>query len=301
MRRKPSVLDASTFAYDSNAPIEFAMLSERARDGVRIQDVSFKSPLSGHVSAYFIVPSDAQPQAGLIFGHWGQGNREEFVDEAVVLARLGVVSLCLDAPFRRSDAYEPEDEPALADRQWIVDVRRAVDLIQAHFPLASERIGYVGHSFGASFGGVIAGVEHRIAAYVLMAGTPSATENLRTSNHPLIVSARENTPPATWEAMLAAEVPYDACHYIGQAAPSSLFFQFARHDDFVSPREAERYFALASEPKRLAWYDHCNHELSAEARNDRAVFLCEQLSLPCPSQYALDLLGHLPSPAPIDS
>jgi hypothetical protein len=37
------------------------------------------------------------------------------VDEAVILARLGFVSLCLDASFRRPVKYEPTEEPAQMD------------------------------------------------------------------------------------------------------------------------------------------------------------------------------------------
>jgi cephalosporin-C deacetylase-like acetyl esterase len=295
------MLDLSTFAYNSEAPIELTVLSERVKDGERIQDISFKIPLSGRVSAYLIVPPESQTRAGLIFGHWGEGDRGEFVDEAVVFAHLGFVSLCLDASFRRPVEYEPEEELPQADLQWIVDVRRGVDILQHRFELISEHIGYVGHSFGASLGGVVAGVEHRIKAYVFMTGAARATEIMRTSNHPLIVRARENTPPESWEAMLVAEAPYDACHYIGQAAPSSLFFQFARHDDFVSVQDAEHYFSLASEPKQIGWYENCNHELSAKARLDRAIFLCEQLGLRCPSQHMLDLLKWVSPPVPIGS
>jgi dienelactone hydrolase len=290
----------STFAYNAEAPVEFAVLSERVKDGVLIQDVSFKSPLRGRVSAYLIGPPEPRSRAGLIFGHWGEGDRGEFVDEAVVLARLGFVSLCLDASFRRPVEYEPEEEFPQADLQWIVDVRRAVDLLQDRFGLIPEHLGYVGHSFGASFGGVIAGVEHRIKAFVLMAGAARASAIMRTSNHPLIVRARESTPPEVWEAMLLAEAPYDACHYIGQAAPSSLFFQFARHDDFVPVQEAEYYFELARAPKQIAWYENCKHELSAQARLDRAIFLCEQLGLPYPSQHIFDLLEQVPPPVPIE-
>ena len=293
------MLDASTFTYNAEAPIALTVLGERVQDGARIHDVAYKSPLRGNVSAYLIMPPAPRARAGLIFGHWGEGDRGEFVDEAVVLASLGVVSLCLDAAFRRPVAYEPEVDLPQADRQWIVDVRRAVDILQHRFQLAPAQIGYVGHSFGASFGGVIAGVEQRIHAYVLMAGTASATAILRTSTHPLIVQAREATPAAAWEAMLVAEEPYDACHYIGQAAPAVLLFQFARHDDFVSVQDGERYFALASEPKQIAWYEHCNHELSGQARVDRAIFLCAQLGLPRPAQGMLDRLERIPPPVPI--
>src|SRR6266567_4763409 len=102
------MLDLSTFAYNSEALFELTILVEQGQDGERIQDVSFKSPLSGKISAYLIIPHEPQPRAGLIFGHWGEGDRGEFVDEAVVLARLGCVSFCLDASFRRPAEYEPE-------------------------------------------------------------------------------------------------------------------------------------------------------------------------------------------------
>src|SRR2546429_7602185 len=73
-RRERIMLDVSTFAYNSEAPFELTVLSERVKDGERIQDVSFKSPLSGKVSAYLVIPSEPQPRAGLIFGHWGEGD-----------------------------------------------------------------------------------------------------------------------------------------------------------------------------------------------------------------------------------
>jgi hypothetical protein len=65
------------------------------------------------------------------------------------------------------------------------------------------------------------------------------------------------------------------------------------------PLGREHYFELASEPKQIAWYDNCNHELGAQARIDRALWLCEQLGLPCPSHHILDLLERVPPPVPI--
>ena len=82
----------------------------------------------------------------------------------------------------------------------------------------------------------------------------------------LLVEERKHTPPEEYRAYLAALAPLDACHYIGHAAPSRLFFQFARDDEFVSVKDGERYFELASEPKQIAWYDHCNHAFNAQAR-----------------------------------
>jgi len=294
------MLDASAFRYDQQVSLELTVLSERDQDGATVQDVTYASPRGGEVSAYLIYSSQQPPRAGLIFGHWGEGNREEFVDEALILARLGLVSLCLDAPFRRSTAYEPPlIEIPQDDLQGIVDVRRGVDLLISRFPLTSERLGYVGHSYGANLGGVLAGIEHRIKAFILMAGTYALSEYLQTTTHPLLVEERKKTPLEEYQAYLAALAPLDACHYLGQAAPSRLFFQFARNDEFVPVQDAERSFGLGSHPKQIAWYD-CKHAFNAQARLDRAFFLCEQLGLARPSQEILDSLERAPSPIPIE-
>ncbi len=295
------MLDQSYFAYNSKEPIAYTTLSERKTDGVAIQDISYASPHGGKVSAYLIFPLQQAPKAGLIFGHWGEGNRDEFVDEAIILAHLGFVSLCLDAPYRRPAEYEPKlEEPPQAELQWIVDVRRGVDLLQEQFSLPSEKLGYVGHSYSATFGGPIAAVEHRIKAYVLMAGWYALSELMRTSTNPAIVQERDTAPKEEFDAYLAAMAPLDALHYIGHAAPSHLFFQFAQDDSFVSVEEGQRYFDVASEPKQISWYDNCDHELSTQARLDRAMWLCKTLQLTQPSQEILDMLSKVSAPVALE-
>ncbi len=74
---------------------------------------------------------------------------------------------------------------------------------------------------------------------------------------------------------------------------------FFKAQSFVSVQDAEHYFELASEPKQIVWHEHCKHELSAQARLDRATFLWEQLGLPRPSQHILDLLEQVPPPVPM--
>jgi hypothetical protein len=292
--------DVSLFQYDATAPLEFVVLAERAAGSAVIRDITYASPRGRKVSAYLITPSQSAPQAGLIFGHWGEGNREEFVDEAVILTAVGFASLCLDAPFLRPQERELAlvEVPQL-DAQWVVDVRRGVDLLLAEFPQLGRRLGYVGHSYAATFGGAVAGVERRIVAYLLMAGEPALSEWMRDATHPALVRERETTPQEEYQAYLAALEPLDARHYIGQAAPSSLLLQFARNDEFVSAESGERYFALASEPKRIAWYE-CGHALNGQARRDRATFLCEKLGMSPPSTDILNLLEQAPTPTPLE-
>lgn len=292
--------DPSAFQYDRDASLEVVVLSERTQNGVAIQDIRYASPRGGEVPAYLVVSTTQAPQAGVIFGHWGEGDRSEFVEEAVLLAQLGFVSLCPDAPFRRPDQHEvPLVEIPQGDAQWVVDVWRGVDLLMDRFSLPVGRLGYVGHSYSATLGGVVAGIEHRITAHVLMAGEPALSEWMRTASLPALVRERETTPPDVYRAYLAALAPLDARHYIGNAAPSQLFFQFARQDEYLAPDRGALYFALASDPKRIAWYD-CKHAFNGLACRDRALFLCEQLRVAQPSQDLLGLLEELAAPLPID-
>lgn len=75
---------------------------------------------------------------------------------------------------------------------------------------------------------------------------------------------------------------------------------FFAHNEFVTREDGERYFQLAHEPKQIAWYDNCGHELSAQARLDRATWLCSTLGLALPSQEILNLLAQVPAPRPLE-
>jgi hypothetical protein len=235
------MLDQSHFAYGQDAPLALTILAERTQNSATIQDIAYASPKGGKVSGYLIFASKQPPVAGLIFGHWGQGNRDEFVDEALLLAHLGFVSLCLDAPFRRPVAYEPQQEDPQAELQWIVDVRRGVDLLQEQFSPASGQFGYIGHSYSATFAAPIVRFEQHIKAHILMAGFYAISEVMRTSTKPAIADERNATPPEEYNAYPEAIAPLDASHYIGHAAPSSLFFQFAHVDDFVAEEDGRLY------------------------------------------------------------
>ena len=65
-------------------------------------DLTYASPKGGRVTAYLVAPAGKGPFAGLVFGHWGPGNRTEFLPEATLYARAGAASLLVDYPWVRS-------------------------------------------------------------------------------------------------------------------------------------------------------------------------------------------------------
>ena len=76
------------------------------------------------VPAYLVVPAGRGPFAAILFGHWMMKgspfcNRREFLDEAVVLAHSGAISLLIDAPLVRPGYVEEKDE-LREEAGWLV-------------------------------------------------------------------------------------------------------------------------------------------------------------------------------------
>jgi dienelactone hydrolase len=271
------------FDYDATASLRVQEAGSFRHDGVVVHDISYASPKGGRVPAYLVVPGGNGPFAAIVFVHWGQGNRSEFLAEAMTLARSGAVSLLIDAPFNRLDkdrrignAEDPE-----YDRddyvQLVVDIRRGVDLLTLRPDVDSKRIAYVGHSLGATWGGAVAGVESRIRTYVLMGGLPTLTDH--DWPDPLLRERFQKLPKdrvAKTDALLA---PINPIQFVGTSKNASKLFQFARVDRFISADAAEKYYGAASEPKTIKWYDGSHEFNDPDALRDRLAFLRQQLQL----------------------
>jgi len=276
-----------TFDYARSLPLGLKEIGVENRNGVRIHDISYQSPKGGRVTAYLLVPSSQRRKlAGVIFMHSRPGSRENFLDEALSLAKGGAVSLLIDAPFSRAGESKREFDPTVtkpeADRdiyiQTVVDLRRGVDLLVSRSDVDPKRIGFVGHSYGAHTGAVLAGVEKRIRAYVIMAGAPSLTEFLRTSTLPAIVKTRDSLTKEQQDNYFNTLADIDPINYIGHVAPSALFLQFGKTDGYPTEEKAKFYSEKASKPKFVKFYD-AGHALNDEARRDRAAWLREQLGI----------------------
>ncbi len=274
------------FAYDRTGPSGYEESSVVMKDGYVIRDVTYASPHGGKVPAFLVVPDKEGPFPGIFFMHSGQGNRTTFLPEAEALAAKGVVSLLIDAPFLRREV--PKDlthivETIVDDKmymQTVVDIQRGIDLLSRLEKVDANRLLYVGHSFGATWGGVLAGVETRIKAYVLMAGFSKLSEWHRTSDHPMAELVRSQIATERLQQFLTKLEPLDSVHHINRAAPASVFFQFANDDEFISKEQAEMYYAAASAPKEMVWYETDHHFTDCRAAyEDRTQWILQQLGL----------------------
>ncbi len=274
-------------SYDQKLPLDVKDVASFERGGVNVQDITFASPKGGRVSAYLVVPTASKSKhAGVVFGHWGNGNRTEFLPEALLLAEAGVVSVLIDYPWERTAPWW-QGMPPLAEPekrmecyvQALTDLRRAIDLLLARSDVDSKRIGYVGHSFGAQWGAILAAVDKRMKAAVLMAGVPTAAALwLESTGDASWVAFRKTIRPQI-EKFVEVFAKLDAIDFVSSAAPVSLLFQFARQERIMTETDMQKYFQTASQPKAVKWYD-AGHELQDfQAMIDRADWLQKQLGI----------------------
>lgn len=265
------------FAYDAGAPLNVRVSSSHLDGGVRISELTYASPKGGRVPALLFVPSGRGPFAGLIVQHGLPSKKEDAALDAEELAGLGAVVIAIDAPFARRGgapiAFMRRDREDQI--QLIVDLRRAVDLLRARADVDDDRIAYLGVSYGAAMGGLLAGVEHRIAAFVLMSGDGGLVEHFSGPEHrsgPLFMLS-----PARRRAWLDAMRPIEPLRWVKRASAPLLFLS-GRRDQLVSVRDAVRYQRAAPQPKEIRWYDS-DHILPSQAWCDAAHFLGRQIGI----------------------
>jgi dienelactone hydrolase len=227
------------------------------------RDVSFAGSAGDAVSARLLGTPNGS-RAGMLFLHWGFGDRTSFEREAAAYVP-GAVALCIDAPGfgARAGARVPARDArfvrAYAER-LLGDLARGVDFLCAQPGVDAARIGLVGHSLGATIVPAFLAREPRVRAAVLMAGTSALSR--------LWLTTRNADGARSLEDL-------DAVRCLPRIR-AALLFQFAQRDEFISRADAEAQIAAARGPKQATWYA-CDHALNAAAFGDRARWLGEQL------------------------
>jgi dienelactone hydrolase len=241
----------STFAYDRSSSFRFADAGV-VNHGypIKIHDVSFASARSGRVHAYLVVPPGKGPFPAVIWAHGSGGTRQDLILPATWLAARGAVSLVVDDPFERDPQLDlaSDARQRAAIVQQVIDLRRSVDLLQSRKDVDPKLIGFMGLSFGAMQGALLAGTEPRIEAFDLQSGRG------RTFG--------PGIDDLTWI----------------RRSHAAFLFQLGLHDKVVPRAELVALAKAAPEPKEIRWYD-AGHPLNLRANHDQLRWLAHELGL----------------------
>jgi len=264
------------FSYDAKADFKISEDTVFYKNNILVRGISFIScnPVHGRVKAYLVMPSSQPPYAGIIYFHWlghPNGNRNEFLDEAIEMADHSVLSILIQG-------YFPWTEPPVSgekDRQQVIDqtidLRRAIDILLMQPGIENGRIAFVGHDYGAMFGSIMAGIDKRVKASVLIAGMGNFGDwSLKYWKKPSEDGAEKYRKLLT---------PVDPIGYISNAKPAALFFQFANKDIYITKETAFQFFNAASEPKLVKWYETEHEMMIPQVRKDRVDWVKKQLGI----------------------
>ncbi|MGH9944837.1 MAG: hypothetical protein ACRD9R_21010, partial [Pyrinomonadaceae bacterium] len=153
-------------------------------------------------------------------------------------------------------------------------------------------IAYVGHSFDAHVGGLLAGVEKRITSFVLMAGGFADEEYVFDPDNAEMLKLRQRLGDEKIRDYFRQYAWDDPAHFVGHSAPAAVFLQFGRQDKPITEKMARRAYELFAEPKTITFYD-AGHALDAAARRDRVEWLAKRLSLKPVDRAALARIPEL--------
>jgi uncharacterized protein len=260
------------FDYDRDKPLELKERSMRREAGAVVRDISFQGPAHGEIAAYLVTPEGRPSGPGVLAVHPGPGDRSFFLDDAVRLAGSGVTSLLVEAPWAEGERWGRTMGEAEHDRREFIgiatDLRRAIDVLSSRPEVDPDRLGYLGLSFGALFGGLLAGMDRRMTHYALLSGVSSFTD-VAAFNLPQMRGGQ-------LDSYRHALAPLDPARFVGQASPAHLLFIYGTQDPFG--REMLAFYADAgSEPKEVVVFD-TGHYLNPAARNYAVDWLLRGLS-----------------------
>jgi dienelactone hydrolase len=274
------------FDYDSHQPLNIRDKTLKEFGCGVLHDITYVSPSGGLVSAYQIVPKGNGPFAAVVFGHWGNGTRGEFIPEAKAYACAGVVSLLPDYVWERPrpwysevDDFAHPDLDRKARINTVIELRRAIDLLLTRTDVDPNRVAYIGHSFGAQWGAILSAVDRRIKATVLMAGVAEEADLWAQNDNPRLLDLRAGLPKGQLETYLNVLQDVNAITYVRHAQPNALLLQFANYEQYFDRASMQRYAAAATEPKTVLFYDSAHELNDPQAFEDRFDWLAKRLSL----------------------
>jgi len=237
------------FNYDKSDPLEIITKASFQEGAVKISDVIFSGKKNKPVSAFIVEPQQNGLHSAVIFVHWGFGTRTQFLEEATRLAKQGTVSALLSVPFLGSRKHFIRS---------VTNIQRITDILLTRHDIDPSRMAYVGHSWGATLGAILSGLETRFRTMVLMAGTPQFSRK---------------APGGDMEDI-------DGVAFLNQASRGNYLLQFAEADQFVSTQEAELFVHSLNAPKQVRWYPGGHGLEQQAATDDRLAWLSSQLAKP---------------------
>ncbi len=257
------------FAYDASADLAVEDAGHVNSSGLVVRDLSYATP-GGRVQAFLVEPQKEEHVPAVIYLHGSGGDRTSMLTQALALASNHVAALLITAPSSQAPVGGSDAETRLRDYRDsvvadVVAVRRAVDLLSERPEVDPDRIGLVGWSAGARTGALVAGVEPRLAAAVLMSAGSVDVD-----------SYVDQAPAGLRDQLRTTLDEVDPLRWIGHAAADGLLLQNGTKDQVVPRSALQAMVAAAPKGTLVRWYP-AGHELNDTAYSEHLEWLRARL------------------------
>lgn len=253
------------YAYDRDLPLNAEVTEQQRTANYVIYRVQYSSVHDKRVPAWWCVPTaGTPPYPCVIIMHGYGGNKNGLQMLAPVFAMQGIATFAIDAEYHGDrkqpgsdifSAYLYRNRDAII--QTVIDLRRAIDFLQSRQEIDGKRIGYIGLSMGGILGGILAGVDERVQAPILIVAGGDWGYLFRTSQHSTVRQLREKHPELFKSAQKMNEImgAVDPVNWVAHIAPRPLLMINGTNDQIVPKECTERLFAAAKEPKEIVWLE----------------------------------------------
>lgn len=267
------------FDYDKGEDLDFKIVNTKDTLQGTIQEITFNGVNALKITGCLVLPKQKLREFPVvIFLNDASQSRNLLLPQALNLASNAFASLLIDALPNRPEMYrmtfrnfsEPRKD-LVAYKQAVLDIRRAVDLLEQHPRIDRNRIAFIGSGNGAMSGAIVSGLEARINTYILMGCSPCYSCELRSSNEPKIVKARSLlTQEQITQYELSLKV-LNPSNYLPYHRKTLVFFQFAHADPYFDEKASKELFQITDEPKCQKFYKTTNLGITTfeEALNDQ--------------------------------
>jgi len=248
------------YEYDRDYPFEVEVAEAEDKGSYLSHQVKFESVHDEFVPAIYVRPKGKGPYPGLVFLHGRGGSKRDIRDLAPLITEAGYAGIAIDCQYhgdrnpRGKNIYsEYAHNNREAAIQTVIDGRRAVDFLQSRDEVDRSRIGLLGGSMGGIFGTLLAAVEKRITASVLLVAGGDWKMLASKSQHPDARALRKKDVDMDSFARILA--PIDPLNFVDLISPRPVLFQLGKLDDIVPAETGRLLFEAAKEPKEVDWYD----------------------------------------------
>ena len=244
------------FTYDTSEPLDFKEVPSLTytKDGVTLRCVTYQSE-GRLVNGFLVMPEGEGPFPVVVYAPGWMTSAKMWDADAAKLSRQGYAGLLLGEPSIGFNFFDAPKDIA-SEVAYVIQERRALDLLATLPKIDTERIGFVGWSNGAILGGFLSGVDDRIKAYALIGVCNTTTYGPEAKT---LLKVPKGAAFTRWAAGVSV---IDCLTYVRHNKTAAFLFLSGRHD-WDTMHDAKAFLAAAPEPKTLHIYDGYHDPMKA--------------------------------------